>query len=158
MISVDEARRVFGYDPDTGILRLKVAVGRRQAGDDAGGPKKTDYRQTYYSRRTYPTHRLIWLIVYGEWPEIIDHIDGNKANNRLANLRNVTETVNNQNLRRANSTNKLGILGVFELNGRFLASINIDGKKKHLGCFDTPEQAHAVYLEAKRKHHAGCTI
>ena len=109
----------------------------------------------------YMLHRLAWLYVAGKWPDgVIDHIDGDKGNNRFANLRDVTVSVNGQNQKRAMPHNGCGFLGVTFAKKvqRYRANINIDGRGRSLGYFDTPEEAHAVYLQEKRRHHAGCTI
>jgi hypothetical protein len=103
--------------------------------------------------------RLAWFYTTGAWPkDQIDHIDGNKSNNRFANLREATPSQNTQNQRRAMRTNKLGILGVILARGKFRAQIWFDGKNKFLGYFATAEAAHAAYLAAKRKFHPTCTI
>ena len=88
----------------------------------------------------------------------VDHIDGNRANNAIANLRDVTRSVNHQNLRRARSDSAHGFLGVSPFFGKWKARITVNRVFQHLGVFDTPEEAHAAYLEAKRRLHVGCTI
>lgn len=90
----------------------------------------------------------------------IDHINGNGFDNRRANLRVVCRSVNAQNQKRARVNNKCGLLGVCwnKQNKRWKACIWLDAISKHLGYFDTPELAHAAYIEAKRKLHVGCTI
>lgn len=95
----------------------------------------------------------------GKWPELpIDHINGVKDDNRWLNLREVPTKVNLQNRHKPNVTNSTGLLGVFPRNGKFKAALWSDGKSRHLGTFDTPEEAHQKYLEEKRKLHEGCTI
>lgn len=106
-------------------------------------------------------HRYIWLYVHGKWPDgVIDHIDGNAMNNRLDNLRDVSQHVNTQNNRKARSNNRSGFLGVhFDKNRNlYKAEITMAGKNRHLGRFNTPEEAHEAYLKAKRELHEGCTI
>jgi hypothetical protein len=99
--------------------------------------------------------------MWGWWPEgVMDHINGNRADNRWCNLRMVDYSINNQNKRRATSRNSLGILGVSPVakNGKFLAQIKYGGKQRRLGEFATPELAQAAYLAAKRQHHEGNTL
>jgi hypothetical protein len=107
----------------------------------------------------YPAHRLAWLIAHGVWPDgQIDHINGNRADNRLENLRDVPRAINAQNQRRAPKNSASGFLGVSRHNNRWRARITIDKRTVRLGTFDTPHQAYAAYLSAKRQLHDGCTI
>lgn len=107
-------------------------------------------------------HRLVWLHLYGEWPEHgIDHINGRRSDNTAANLRSVPQSENVQNQRKARRDNKsTGLLGVSRPSGRskYRAQIMAQGRNRYLGYFDTPEEAHAAYLAAKRQLHPGCTI
>lgn len=93
-------------------------------------------------------HRLAWYLYYGELPKNqIDHIDGDKTNNRIENLRDVTHQVN--------GWNRLKAKGYSWHKGRekFISHITLNKKLIHLGFFDTAEQARAAYLEAKEKYH-----
>jgi hypothetical protein len=92
--------------------------------------------------------------------DFIDHRDTCRTNNRLANLRDATRSVNAQNLRAARSNNSsCGLLGVTWNRGRWTAQISPPGgPRTYIGRFDTAEQAHAAYLDAKRRLHAGCTL
>ena len=85
-------------------------------------------------------------------------MNGDKVDNRWANLRDVPRRVNRQNCRAANRNSKTGFLGVTSVGSRYQASIGHKGKTKKLGYFDTPEQAHAAYVAEKRAIHDGCTI
>jgi hypothetical protein len=155
MVTQERLRELFHYDPETGILTRKVAKGSQQVGVAAGNQNR-GYLQLTVDGHAGFVHRFIWLYVYGKWPsEKIDHIDGNRSNNRLSNLRDVSQALNVQNERKPRSSNKSGFLGVKACRGRWRAEICIKGKTKFLGRFDTPEEAHAVYVEAKRKAHPG---
>ena len=88
----------------------------------------------------------------------VDHINGNRADNRWCNLRDVSRTLNNQNQRRAQKDNETGLLGVSPHRGRFKAQIRVNGKVRNLGLFDSPEVAHKVYLAHKRLMHPGNTL
>ena len=92
-------------------------------------------------------HRVIWKMTYGSEPEVIDHIDGNAANNRLGNLRNVSHAVNMRNAS-IRMDNKSGVPGVHfdKSRKRYLAYVDIDGKRKNIGRFNTLEEA----AEARR--------
>jgi hypothetical protein len=97
---------------------------------------------------------LAWFYVTGKWPKnSIDHRDGDRANNRFKNLRDLTQSGNLQNRKVANANNACGLLGVHKNGRRWRAKIKIDYRDVHLGYFDTPKQAHAAYLKAKRELH-----
>jgi hypothetical protein len=126
-------------------------------------PTGSAWHQGYWridvAKKQYFAHRLVWAFYHGVWPRFeIDHINGEKQDNRIENLRDVSRQTNKQNIRKANRNNN-GLLGThLYANGRWKASINIDGVNTHLGYFDTTEIAHEAYLAAKRKHHAGSTL
>ncbi len=97
----------------------------------------------------------------GEWPQgHIDHLDGDSLNHAWSNLRDVSNRLNGENRKKANSNNKSsGLLGVSRVkDGRYAALIRVDGRLQRLGVFVDPQQAHQAYLTAKRQLHAGCTI
>ena len=106
----------------------------------------------HYDYRTYRVHRLVWLVAYGAWPAgVIDHINGNKLDNRLENLRDVT---NKENLRNARigKRNSTGVVGVYKLKGgRWLAAIGVDGKLKHIGQYGTKEEAAMARMAEQKR-------
>lgn len=119
-----------------------------------GIQKSTGYHRATIDGVTYRTHRLAWFWVHGEWPRNdIDHIDGNPANNALSNLRDVPKAVNLQNQQRPHRNNKLGVLGVHQLGGRYRAAILVSGRMRHLGAYDTVHAAQEAYLVAKSSLH-----
>jgi len=83
----------------------------------------------------------------------IDHIDGDRSNNKLSNLRIVTRAENMQNQRKAKGNSRIGLLGVSANKGRWMARIKRNGVMRHIGTFDTPQQAHAAYIAEKRVFH-----
>jgi hypothetical protein len=111
------------------------------------------------NRKRYAEHRLAWLYFYGSWPALfIDHINGNRSDNRISNLRDVPLVVNNQNQREPRGNNTNGFLGVRVRNERIYAEIAVNGKSIKLGNFPSKEAAHEAYVQAKRKLHPGCTL
>jgi len=158
-VGQDELRAALKYDPQTGhFTRLRGSNGH-PVGEIAGTVNNNGYRLIRVGNwRRYRAHRLAWLWVHGEWPKgEIDHINGERDDNRLENLRDVPMVMNQQNRRRALKRNQTGMLGVSPTKGRFKAGIYA-GRDIHLGVFDTPEEAHEAYLRAKRELHEGCTL
>lgn len=150
-------KQIIDYDPVTGLFRWKVrASSRARAGSIAGYKSSDGYVIIGINKVSYRSHRLAWLYMNGSWPdEDIDHIDGDRANNAIINLRCASKSVNAQNHASANSNSSTGLLGVFPDRGRFRARIQIAGKAKYLGPFNTPEDAHAAYVREKHKLHEG---
>lgn len=161
-VSAELVREILAYDKETGDLRWakKRPHTKHQVGDIAGSYTQTGYRQVWIGKHNYQAHKLIWLHVYGRWPEgVIDHINGVRDDNRIANLRDVDYQTNNQNVRHPHADGAVPFLGVdSDRPGQYRAKIVVNGKPKYLGRFKTPEEAHRVYLDAKRQLHAGCAI
>lgn len=148
---------VIGYDPATGVFRWKED--RRngsKAGDVAGYVDEKGYRRIQIAGRTYKAHRLALLIATGKEPsQQVDHVNGNKGDNRLCNLREVNNAENQQNIITARRNNKVGLRGVVRYGKRFASHIWTPDGGKYLGSFDTPELAHQCYLAAKSQLHKG---
>lgn len=140
----------MSYDEATGVFRWRDTG--RVAGYPAGAAGRL---QIYVDGVARYAHRLAWLYVHGEWPDgQIDHINGDKHDNRIANLRVLPGTAQNkQNQSRAYRNNRSGMLGVSRDGSRWRARIMVDGKSKTLGRFDTPEEASAAYRRAKAELH-----
>lgn len=155
-------REVLDYNPETGIFKWVAPRGSNARPDGrAGSPNDDGYIIIAVDGRKYRAHRLAWLWVHGRFPSgLIDHKNCVRDDNRIDNLRDSTKVFNQQNQRAPFKNNRLGIRGVYlhMLSGRFGARIGINKKVKHIGYFDTAEEAHAAYVEAKRKHHEGCTL
>ncbi len=160
ILTVERLKENLSYNHETGLFtRLPKKTRPDLAGKIAGTTGDRGVSLIMVDGKVYLAHRLAWLYIYGEWPgKTIDHINGNPSDNRISNLREASNSENLQNQRMAKSTNKLGVLGVHKLGNSFIAQINVNGKKHHLGCFETKELAHDAYLSAKRKFHLPCTI
>jgi hypothetical protein len=162
MISQSMLKDLFWLRDDGELIRKVKTAKKVSVGDVAGyiNPYR-GYRYIAINGKKYLAHRLVWLYIHGSFPvDMLDHIDGDKLNNRINNLREASNQQNQHNRTKFQSNNKTGFLGVcwHKRDNKFMAAIKISGKVKHLGYFDKPEQAHQAYLEAKRQHHQYCTI
>lgn len=152
-------REVLRYDPETGLFEgIGPNTHKRRVGVNSCG-----YVRVYVDGKMHRAHRLAWLYMTGEWPQAIDHINGDGCDNRWSNLRSVGVKINNENRRTARVNNTTGLMGVIRRpNGKFAAAIKaqLGGQRLsiYLGSWETAETAHAVYLDAKRRLHDGCTI
>jgi hypothetical protein len=156
MLTIEEIRKRLSYNPETGDLRWLVPLGRTTVGAIAGYVcPRNGYLRVGLNRKMQQAHRLAWALHHGSWPQgDIDHIDGNKLNNRIANLRDVSKAVNQQN-RRLRRINAVGLAGVTSHGKKFEARIRMCGVSIRLGNFGTAEAAHAAYLKARRELHLG---
>lgn len=154
------ANRLLAYDPATGLITRKVTCGGQRAVVTVGTVRPDGYLDVGLCGHRVLCHRLGWMLHKQEEPPAeIDHINGCKSDNRFSNLRQSTRQHNNQNRRRPHLNNRLGVLGVHKTrSGRYLARIRIDGHAKHIGVFDTADEASAAYLSAKRQLHQGNTL
>lgn len=158
-ITVERLREILDYDAATGVFRWRVTRRRANAGNVAGYVRKDGYRYITIDGRKYLAGPLAWFHVHSRWPNYeIDHKNTIRDDDRFKNLRDITHAGNGQNQRRAQRHNKTGLLGVSPDHGKFRATIWLKGKNRHLGTFATPGAAYAVYVEAKRKLHPGCTL
>ncbi len=159
-LSAESLRELLHYDLETGLFTRIGKAGRKgKIGAAVGWEDKDGYIQVGVLCRNYRAHRLAWLYVTGDWPrEDVDHINGIRGDNRWSNLRAVTRAVNMQNVRRARKDSSIGLIGVEKNGGGYSARIKTSTERLYLGFFDTPEEAHAAYLDAKRRLHEGCTI
>jgi hypothetical protein len=150
-ISHELASSLIDYNKYTGSFKWKVSQGKAKAGSEAG-TVQAGYKKLTIAYEQIKLHRLAWFLVHGVWPSgQIDHIDGNKLNNQIANLRDVSMSVNMQNryaMRKKSSGLPYGVR--LHKNGKYKASITV-------GTFDSAEEASAAYMRAKRLIHTGCT-
>lgn len=130
------------YEPDTGLLRWKVASSpSAPAGAIAGSSTTLGYVKVRVHGAYRAGHRIAWALHYGEWPKnTIDHINRDQSDNRIVNLRDCTAAQNHMN-RRLKGTSRVK-------DGKWGAAIGYQGKRRHLGTFDTQEQAHQAYVAA----------
>jgi hypothetical protein len=141
------------YDPETGLFTRKVTTGPHGViGEVAGGINDEGYVIIFLRRIKLRAHRLGWAWMTGEWPvNDIDHINGDRADNRFKNLREATRSQNLQNAG-LRSSNKTGYKGVHFCNERqkYVAQIKINKWPKVLGRFQTLEEAVSARLAAEK--------
>jgi len=144
---------IFEYKEGALYWKIRPSY-RADIGDMAGTLSNTGYYAVSIKRKKYSVHRLIFLMHHGYLPEIIDHIDGNKLNNTIENLRQVNSAQNiwNQPTR---STNTSGAKNVswHKRQKKWNVKIMVNGVNKHIGCFDDFEFAELVSIEAIAKYH-----
>jgi HNH endonuclease/AP2 domain len=149
MLSQDKLKEILDYDPSTGIFIWKISASPRSAiGSAAGFVHHTGYHLIKINKKQYPAHRLAWVYMYGSFPvDYIDHINGNKTDNRIVNLRNATNRENQQNQKRHRDGKKAGVY--FDTRRKkWIAIIQINRKRIYIGSFPTESDAHPAYLEA----------
>lgn len=146
-LTQNRLRQLLSYDPQTGCFLHLKSRGGEAAGSVAGSVRPDGYRTISVDYSHYLAHRLVWLYVYGHFPEIqIDHINSIQDDNRLVNLRaaTISENLANCRLRKDNTS---GLKGVsLNKSGTWTAQISIRGKQTRIGSFMTKERAHQAYL------------
>jgi hypothetical protein len=144
----------FEYRNDGNLYWVKSRQGIR-VGQRAGYLNSHGYRLTMICGRLYCAHRLIWLMHHGRWPtDQLDHIDRNRQNNRIENLREVTNAENHQNMS-IHKDNKSGLPGVswYKRDGKWWARGMLNGKAYHIGLFDCPIAAFRAFCNWCRANH-----
>jgi len=164
MIDLDDLRRHLKYDPETGefswIRRYRNENGRSANALVLGVPLKNVSPSNGYVRigfrgTRYLAHRLAWFYVHGRFPRFcIDHVNGDRADNRICNLREATRSQNlwNVPLKAANTSGYKGVSWDRTRN-KFQAKVTVHGKQIHLGRFDSAAEAYQVYCAAAKKYH-----
>ena len=159
---------IFGYDPETGVLYHKErprwmftkgykggetswrTFNTQNAGKPITNVGGGGYLRVNIDGTRYFAHRIIWMMVHGEWPNEIDHINGDKSDNRLCNLRSVSRQENLRNLaRRADNTSGHTGVSLSKRDGVFIAYITVDGRMKVIGRYPTAGQAAQARAKAQ---------
>lgn len=159
-LTAERLRECLNYNGETGIFTWKVKASKNTViGSVAGCFSPGSPVRIRIDGHSYRAHRLAWLYVHGRWPHgVIDHKNGSNKTNAIDNLRDATKKINSQNLRRAHTDNKAGLLGVTPHKGGYVAQIYANGKARYLGKYPTADLAHAAYVAAKRELHQGNTL
>jgi hypothetical protein len=144
------------YNSNTGVFKRRTKTLRLKIGDKVGCIGNHGYLVISLNGKTYLAHRLAWLINKGEpLPKIIDHINGDKLDNRICNLRSVTKSENNWNQKRHSINNMSKELGVSfnKRSGKYTSGITKNYIYYHLGTFSTLKEASDAYKNAKKVLH-----
>lgn len=155
MLTQAELQSQLHYNQDTGIFTRLISYSNKSKVGDVAGSLTLGYIIISINNKPYRAHRLVWLYVYGAFPEnMIDHINRVKSDNRLCNLRIATRRENAINSK-IRSNNSSGFKGVFfcSRSKKWIARSANYGKQFHLGTFTNPEDASAVYQEFVLKNH-----
>ena len=153
MITQELCNQLFNYCD--GELFWKInAANNVKIGYKAGFANTFNYRIVGINGKNYKIHRIVFLMHYGYLPRILDHIDGNRSNNKIENLREANFIQNAQNAK-IQKNNKSGFKGVSwdKNNNKWRVCVSIDGKQKHIKFFDDLELADLVAQEARNKYH-----
>ena len=145
MLTQEELKVLVNYEHETGVFTWKVKRRGRNK-PNLGWFTNNGYIEICISKKRLKAHRWAWFYVYGELPKQIDHINGVKTDNRLCNLRAVTNKQNHEN-RGAQKNNTSGFKGVTSIKNKWRAQIMHNKKSFHIGLFNTPEEAHQAYKE-----------
>lgn len=144
-VAISDLRSRIMVNSDTGEI-FWVSTGR-----PAGSRRPDGYIRLNVSGATVMAHRAIWAWVNGAWPRLfLDHIDGNRQNNSISNLREVTEAESQKNLG-VYKTNKSGFPGVYwsKANSRWMATVQINRRRVYVGCFVSAHEAFEARLKAQ---------
>jgi hypothetical protein len=139
-MNINHLKAEFVYSPSTGAITRKTDGGRAFATVVSGG-----YLNGKWNGKCYKAHRVAWMLHFGAEPDVIDHINGNPADNRLENLRSVTLS-DNQHNRKLSKNNRSGFLGVcwHARSGKWRAAGWVDGRHRTIGQFSALEDAIAA--------------
>ena len=155
----EQLRLRFSYDPDTGLIHSRLRFDKNGSPAVVGHVNQRGYMALCTMGKSVVSHRVAWLLTHGYWPSPkldVDHINGNKSDNRLANLRLVSRVENSQNRHSVSRKKANKLIGAYFIGSRakpWRAAIKVMGKLMNLGQFATEQEAHAVYLDAKRIYH-----
>lgn len=152
-LTVDWLREHMACVPETGTLMWKVRGPGRTVGKPLGSLTAQGYLQVKVDNVIYPIHRVIWFYVHGVWPEHqLDHMDGCKTNNAIANLRDCTAAQNSAR-RKVRKPEKAPSRGVFPHGPGFVARLHHKGVRHYLGYFSNADDARAAYAAKAKDIH-----
>ena len=156
MLTQERLKELLTYNLETGVFTRNLTRCGALAGAVAGSVTRKGYRYIKIDSKGYMMHRLVWLYLYGQFPkEQLDHIDGDKLNNKASNLRDAITSQNCVN-QRGRKNNTSGFKGVIleKSSGKWVAQCNANGEHYYLGMYDTPQEASNVRETFAKENHA----
>jgi hypothetical protein len=156
MLTQQQLKEHLFYDPNTGIFIREKTSGRHKKGNLLGTVNIKGYVVIRIQDKLHLAHRLAWLYVYGKFPsDVLDHINRNKTDNRIDNLREIYAGQNSENtlISKANRSGLKGV-GWYAPSKKWRSKITVNRKTVHLGHFDNKEDAHLAYCYAAKKYHS----
>jgi uncharacterized protein YkuJ len=152
MLTKDYLNSILEYRD--GNLYCRVSRGAAKAGKQVGYKRKDGASNVCVDKKLYLLHRIVFLMHHGYLPDMVDHIDGNRANNRIENLREATHSQNACNAN-ARFDNKVGIKNItyYKANNTYVVRVRVNNDRKYIGSFDDLELAELVAIEARNKYH-----
>jgi len=128
--------KILDYNDISGVFSWKISIGTSKIGKIAGSINSKGYIIIRYKKKAYNAHHLAWLWKYGKMPEMIDHINHIRSDNRLVNLREADYEINAKNMS-IRSDNKSGVIGLAwnDKNKRWVSKITVSGNRINLGSF-----------------------
>ena len=158
MITQDELKKLLSYDPETGVFTRIISNRTDRIGKQPGASNSKGHIQIRLNGKLYVAHRLAWLYQYGKFPEHqIDHINGNKSDNRIENLRQATNKQNQENVPlQINNTSGYRGVSYDKRYKKFRAYVCHNLHNQTIGFFDTAEKAAIAAKDARDRlftHH-----
>ena len=155
MLTQDELKYKFHYDPDTGLFTYKKSYFKTNIGKVAGEKSGAGYILLRVNNKVYYAHRLAWLYVHGTEPlELIDHINRIRNDNRIVNLREASKAENGYNRKIGNNSSS-GIKGISWCvrHKRWVARVSVNKIRKCIGYFRSISDAESAIADARKKYH-----
>lgn len=143
MLTAADVKVLLDYNPVTGLFHWI------KNGKQAGCVFNSGYVLISINNKRYMAHRLAWLVQTGSWPQqYIDHINGIRTDNRIANLRECTTQQNHRNRKAGWGSSRYKGVSWAKSYKKWAATITVDGKPTRIGLFDTEIEAHHAYVDA----------